>query len=81
MVQMVYKGQAREYFDLGVFEAVEIVRVPMRAGWMVTFTGRKGEAFTLSTVRGELREFATLDAAVSTVEAVGFRVACIRLLA
>ncbi len=79
MAQMVVRAEARKYFELGVFQAAEISRVPMSSAWAVTFQGRKGETFVLATVRGDVRHFVTLDAALVTVEAVGFRVAAIRL--
>lgn len=66
--------QAKRDFAIGYMDTFSIARAPMSAGWVVTLKAgtRRGP---LVTARGDrAREFKTLDAAVSALEQIGFKV-------
>jgi len=70
--------QAREYMDLGVIKSVSFVRSPNPGMWQVLFIGDDERSWDLRTAdRNEVRDFKTLDFAVSTVEQLGFRISCL----
>lgn len=74
MPNQITTQQAREYLDLGVLAFAFVLPLPMEAGWYISLEGTKGSAWNLGTARGELREFATLDAAVNALRAIGWHV-------
>lgn len=75
MSKQVTVQQARQYFDLGVLAFAFIVPVPMSTGWQITIEGTSGTVWHLVTARGEVREFASLDAAVNALRSIGWKVA------
>lgn len=82
MPEFITIKQAREYFELGAIAGFAVVRVPMSdGGWAVTANGRTGASWTLRTARGDMRVFATLDAAVRAVEEVGGSVSALSVVA
>lgn len=71
--------QAREYVDLGVIKSVTFLRSPNLGMWQVLFVGDEERSWDLRTAdRNEVRDFKTLDFAVSTVEQLGIRITCLR---
>lgn len=67
--------QAREYYDLGIITNFHLVRDPLHAGgWMIHIEGKSGASWTLQTARGDVRSFATLDAAARVIEETGMRI-------
>ncbi len=74
-------SEAKTLFDAGVLVRAVVVRAPMAAGWNLELY-RKG-AKTCEPIerqRGGYRVYTTIDAAVSTAEAIGFREIAINLL-
>lgn len=70
--------QAREYIELGVITSVSFVRSPNQGMWQVLFVGEDERSWDLCTAHSkEVRDFKTLDFAVSTVEQLGFRISCL----
>ena len=66
---------AKTVFDLGGFSKALIAPTPMGAGYhlhLVRF-GKGGETEVIERQRGGWRVFKTLDAAVNTAQAIGFR--------
>jgi hypothetical protein len=67
--------QAKWLFDQGGFSKAMIVPAPMGHGWhlhVVKF-GKNGDTDVIERQRGGWRVFKTLDAAVNTAQAIGFR--------
>ena len=50
----------------------EAVVSPSFGKWSVGFTGKNKEFYTISTQKGALREFKTLDAAYKVIKDIGF---------
>ena len=72
MVELKTVGQLREYVAVGVVKSVRILRCPMQIGvWFVVVN----DVWNLATSKGQTREFASLDTAVSVVEDLGLKVA------
>lgn len=64
--------QLREYVALGVVNSVRIMRVPMKAGcWYLFVNG----LWILATSKGTIREFSSVDTAISVVQELGLNVA------
>lgn len=77
-------AQAKRDFEIGYLVDFELERYPLDAGWVVKLaTGNLGGG---SSTRGSLvdartkqpRQFKTLDAAISALEQVGFKVEGLR---
>lgn len=67
-------NEAKRLFDEGVFVRAVIVRVPMGDGYHLELFRKGGKsAETVERQRGGFRVFATIDAAVASAEAIGFR--------
>ncbi|MGL4615762.1 MAG: hypothetical protein ACRCVV_18090 [Shewanella sp.] len=67
--------QAKWLFDQGGFAKATIAPAPMGHGWhlhVVKF-GKNGDTEVIERQRGGWRVFKTLDAAVNTAQAIGFR--------
>lgn len=68
-------AEAKTLFDAGVLVRAVVVRAPMAAaGWHLELyrkSARTCEA--IERQRGGFRVFATIDAAVASAEAIGFR--------
>lgn len=67
--------RAKEYFDLGILTDA-LVRAPyvLHKGWTVEVSGNTGNASpSIETVRGQVREWSSLDSAARAVRAIGFR--------
>lgn len=79
MTKQITTQQAREYLELGVLSYAFVLPLPMEKGWYVSLEGTKGSAWHLGTARGELREFATLDAAVNALRAIGWQVSSLQV--
>ena len=68
--------QIREYVALGVVNSVRIMRVPMKPGcWYVFVNG----LWILATSKGVMREFSSVDTAISVVQELGIKVADLNL--
>ena len=69
-------NKAKDYFHLGLLTSASIFSpsVMYSDGWTVDFKGNTEKTSgTLKTVRGEVRQFKTLDAAANALHDVGFR--------
>ncbi len=67
-------SEAKTLFDAGVLVRAVVVRAPMAAGWNLELY-RKGSKTCepIERQRGGYRVYATIDAAVASAEAIGFR--------
>ena len=69
-------NKAKDYFHLGLLTSASIFSpsVMYSDGWTVDFKGNTEKTSgTLKTVRGEVRQFKTLDAAANALHDIGFR--------
>lgn len=67
-------SEAKTLFDAGVLVRAVVVRAPMAAGYHLELFrkgAKAGEA--IERQRGGYRVYATIDAAVASAEAIGFR--------
>jgi len=68
-------AQAKRDFSIGLLTDFHIQRVVMGSGWCVWLGGAGYHRGPLVDARSnKLREFKTLDAAVSALEQIGFKV-------
>ena len=76
MTEILYTmATAKEHFHLGLLSGFGIERLPMGGGWSVLLESRKTSTRPLLDARQKQpRVFKTLDAAVSAVEEIGFKV-------
>lgn len=68
--------KAKDYFFLGVLKAatVHAPSVMHPSGWTIHFDGKLGDASPVfKTMRGEVRQFKTLDAAAKVLAEIGFK--------
>lgn len=73
-------AEAKTLFDAGVLLRAVIVRVPMATGWHLELYRKGSKACEpMERQRGGYRVYTTVDAAVSTAEAIGFREVSINL--
>ena len=64
---------AKQYYNLGVLEEMIITRSSDAAGkacWILVITGNKGQSWTLQTVLGKDKEYASIDTAAKDMEAI-----------
>lgn len=67
-------SEAKTLFDEGLLVRAVVVRAPMAAGYHLELYRKGGKACeAIERQRGGFRLFATIDAAVASAEAVGFR--------
>lgn len=68
-------AEAKTLFDAGVLVRAVVVRAPMAAaGWHLELFKKGGKTGDgIERQRGGYRVYATIDAAVASAEAIGFR--------
>lgn len=68
--------KAKDYFQLGVLTGatVHAANLMHPGGWTIEFSGKLGDASALfETMRGDVRQFKTLDAAAKVLLQIGFK--------
>lgn len=69
-------NKAKDYFHLGLFTGATVFghSLMYSDGWTIEFKGSTEKSGgMLKTVRGEVRQFKTLDAAASVLNDIGFK--------
>lgn len=67
-------SEAKTFFDEGLLVRAVVVRAPMAAGYHLELYRKGGKACEpIERQRGGYRVYATIDAAVASAEAIGFR--------
>lgn len=67
-------AQAKRDFSIGYLTEFSVSRSPMVEGWHVRLKGGTAQGFLVDAHDKEPRTFKTLDAAVRTLETMGFQV-------
>ena len=68
--------KAKDYFKLGVLTGATVHAASLMHphGWTIEFSGKLGDSSALfETMRGEVRQFKTLDSAAKVLTEVGFK--------
>lgn len=68
--------KAKDYFKLGVLTGatVHVANMIYPSGWTIEFSGKLGDSSALfETMRGEVRQFKTLDSAAKVLSEIGFK--------
>lgn len=68
--------KAKDYFKLGVLTGatVHVASMIYPDGWTIEFSGKLGDSSALfETMRGEVRQFKTLDSAAKVLSEIGFK--------
>lgn len=67
--------QAKLLFDTGAFSKALVTAVPMADGYLLQMArvGKNSSSEIVELQRGGVRTFKTIDAAVATARAIGFR--------
>jgi len=73
-METITMATAKRDFQIGYATGFYLVRVPMSTGWMVVVKAGSAERVLVDARSKQAREFRTLDAAISAVEDIGFRV-------
>jgi hypothetical protein len=68
--------EAKRDFEHGHLDRYIIQRTPMASTWQISL-GNRGDWLVSQRDEAKPREFKTLDAAVSALESIGFRVTAI----
>jgi len=67
--------EAKRDFDIGYLSDFQLSRVPMSKNWAVYLKGGgMAQGWLVDARKKEPRQFCTLDAAVSVLEEIGFKV-------
>lgn len=69
---------AKRDFEIGRLTAFSLERVPMGSGWNVVFRAPNSNGPLVDARSHEPRVFKTLDAAVTALEGIGFKVEFLR---
>lgn len=68
--------KAKDYFKLGVLSGATVHAASLihPDGWTIEFSGKLGVSSALfETMRGEVRQFKTLDSAAKVLAEIGFK--------
>lgn len=68
--------KAKDYFKLGVLTGatVHVTNMIYPNGWTIEFSGKLGDSSALfETMRGEVRQFKTLDSVAKVLSEIGFK--------
>lgn len=68
--------KAKDYFKLGAITgaSIQAASIIHPDGWTIEFSGKFGEASPLfETMRGEVRQFKTLDSCAKVLAEIGFK--------
>ena len=71
--------EARSLFKAGALKSPAIVPAPMREAWQIQASANRGtwQTENLIAKSGKVREFRTIEAAVSVLSDIGFRSASV----